>query len=125
MIDRHLKVGPKQHLFARNQKTIVYNLVKEEETDPNLEYVRLDKDNILGAVTRSLYDRKIQSVIVEGGAQILNSFVKANLWDEARIFISPQKFKTGVPAPQISGVLEEEKKLAGDWLRILTPRGSF
>lgn len=125
LIDRYLKVGPKQHLFDREQRTIVYNLVKEEEVHPNLLYVRLNKEEVLKSVMESLYHQKIQSVIVEGGAQILNSFVKANLWDEARIFISPQKFKTGVPAPQISGVVEEEKKLSGDWLRILRPRVVF
>lgn len=123
LIDRYLKVGPKQHLFDRNQKTIVYNLVKEEETHPNLVFVRPNKDNLLESIVQHLYEQKIQSVIVEGGAQILGSFVKANLWDEARIFISPQKFHNGIPAPPISGVLEEERKLSGDWLRILTPRG--
>lgn len=122
LIDRYLKVGPKHHLFDRQQKTIVYNLVKEEALHPNLVYVRLNRDEILESVIQDLYKKKIQSLIVEGGAQILNSFVKANLWDEARIFISTQKFKTGVPAPRIDGVLVEEKKLSGDWLKILIPR---
>jgi len=120
VIDRHLKVGPKQHLFNRTQKTICYNLVKAE-THENLVYIRLKPENFLESMIRNLYSQKIQSVMVEGGGQILNSFIKSNLWDEARIFISPQKFGSGVPAPRISGVVQQEQKLAKDWLRTLVP----
>lgn len=118
VIDRYLKLGANQHLFDGTQKTICYNLVKEDELE-NLLYVQLEQANFLQTVIEDLYTRKIQSVIVEGGAQLLASFIKNNLWDEARIFVSPQRFKTGVLAPGISGVLKEEVKLQNDWLRIL------
>jgi len=120
VIDRHLKVGPKQHLFNNVQKTICYNLVKDE-TNENLLYVRVKPENLLESVLQHLYRIKIQSVIVEGGGQILNSFIQSNFWDEARIFISPQTFQSGVPAPRISGVLKQEQKLDKDWLRVLVP----
>lgn len=120
LIDRYLKVGPKQHLFNKEQKTICYNLVKEE-THKNLVYVRLKGENFLESMIQNLYTQKIQSVIVEGGGQILNSFIQSNLWDEARIFISPQKFGTGVPAPRIAGSLQQEQKLDNDWLKIMMP----
>lgn len=120
LIDRYLKIGHQSHLFNGDQKTICYNLVKEE-TDNNPGYVRLKAENFLGSLIDDLYSRKIQSVIVEGGGQILNSFIKANLWDEARIFLSPQTFGTGMPAPRVFGVVKSDKKLDKDRLRIIVP----
>lgn len=118
VIDRYLKLGSNQHLFDRKQRTLCYNLV-EEGAFENLEFVQLQKDNLIGQMVEDLYKRRIQSVIVEGGGQLLRSFIEAQLWDEARIFISPKKFETGVPAPAISGVIMENNKLGNDWLKVL------
>ena len=121
VIDRYLKLGFNQHLFDRKQATICYNLVKDDDDD-NLLYVRLQSENFLQFMISHLHSQKIQSVIVEGGGQLLTSFIKSGLWDEARIFVSPQTFKSGIPAPQISGVQKETYKLDNDWLRILVPK---
>ena len=120
VIDRFLKLGSNQNLFNRSQKTICYNLVKEE-AHKNLLFVRLNKENFLESLVQHLYSQNIQSVIVEGGAQILNSFIGKNLWDEARIFVSPQKFNSGIQSPRLSAVLQDEYKLQGDWLKIFLP----
>jgi diaminohydroxyphosphoribosylaminopyrimidine deaminase/5-amino-6-(5-phosphoribosylamino)uracil reductase len=123
LIDRYLKVAPRSHLFNGFQKTICYNLVKDEIRD-NLIYVRLTQERFIESVIENLYTRKIQSVIVEGGAQILNSFIQSNLWDEALIFVSPQQFRAGIRAPRISGVLQMYQKLDQDWLKIIVPEGA-
>ncbi|MEX1240949.1 MAG: dihydrofolate reductase family protein, partial [Cyclobacteriaceae bacterium] len=120
VIDRYLKLGPNQSLFNRKQKTICYNLMKDEGHE-NLSYVRLKKENFLPSMVQHLYNQGIQSLMVEGGGKILNSFIESNLWDEARVFISPQQFRDGVAAPRIRGVLQEIYKLDNDWLRILAP----
>lgn len=120
VIDRYLKLGANQNLFSRKQKTICYNLTKDEASE-NLMYVSLKKDNFLNAMLQHLYKQGIQSVIVEGGGKILQSFIEANLWDEARIFISPQQFYSGVPAPRLTGVLLDDRKLDNDWLKIMAP----
>jgi len=120
VIDRYLKLGSNQHLFDGTQRTICYNLVKDDELE-NLLYVRLEEQDILQSVVADLYRENIQSVIVEGGAQLLTSFIENNLWDEARIFVSPKQFEGGIAAPKITGVLKEEKKLHGDWLRVIEP----
>jgi diaminohydroxyphosphoribosylaminopyrimidine deaminase / 5-amino-6-(5-phosphoribosylamino)uracil reductase len=121
VIDRHLKVSSSQHLFDGKQKTICYNLVKEKEYH-NLSYVRLEPENFVVEMIQHLYSQKIQSIIVEGGGQILNSFISAGLWDEARIFTSPQVFGEGILAPDISGVSSAEFKLDADWLKVLMPQ---
>ena len=121
VIDRHLKLGSNQHLFDRSQKTICYNLVKEQ-ADANLAFIIVKEQNFLDGVVKDLFQQNIQSVIVEGGAQLLTSFIKADLWDEARIFISPKKFERGVPAPNIPGTTQGLRKLDSDWLKIMIPR---
>ena len=52
--------------------------------------------------TRALYERNIQSVVIEGGKILLNYFIKKGLWDEARVFVSKEKsFLMGLKAPSI------------------------
>lgn len=56
------------------------------ENRENMEYIRIDFE---GPVIRQVLDhlaaRKLDSLLVEGGAQLINSFVEADVWDEARV----------------------------------------
>ena len=61
---------------------------------------------------------KIQSVIIEGGAQILRQFLEAGLWDEARIFTSSNSWHEGVVSPAINGNLVEQTQIQKDQLSI-------
>jgi diaminohydroxyphosphoribosylaminopyrimidine deaminase/5-amino-6-(5-phosphoribosylamino)uracil reductase len=83
VIDRSSKLPSSLHLFDGTQTTIVYK----------------DFDEIVP----DLYDRKIQSLVVEGGATTLNLFVSSGMWDEARVFVSPIKFEGGLKAPTLPG----------------------
>jgi diaminohydroxyphosphoribosylaminopyrimidine deaminase/5-amino-6-(5-phosphoribosylamino)uracil reductase len=71
---------------------------------------------------KEFYERNIQSVIIEGGAKLLRSFIDADLWNEARIFTSPQQFGKGVSAPTIEGVVRSEENLGDNMLQIIFPR---
>ena len=48
-----------------------------------------------------LYERKVQSVIVEGGRQVLDAFLESGLYDEVRILRSPLRLEKGLPAPDV------------------------
>ncbi len=48
-----------------------------------------------------LHQNQIQSIIIEGGLQTLQSFIDQNIWDEARIFIGNTSFGKGTKAPII------------------------
>ncbi len=54
-------------------------------------------------VVAYLYKRGIQSLFIEGGAQVLNHFIEGGLWDEARIFTGYENFHEGVAAPVLKG----------------------
>ena len=58
-----------------------------------------------------LYRSNILSVIVEGGNELLNSFLELNLWDEAFVYTGNQFFGKGVAAPHISGKTIAYRKL--------------
>ena len=65
-----------------------------------------------------LHGMKVQSVVVEGGAALLNAFISSNLWDEARVFTAEQKFlERGLPAPILPGAAVRQQQLDGDMLR--------
>jgi diaminohydroxyphosphoribosylaminopyrimidine deaminase/5-amino-6-(5-phosphoribosylamino)uracil reductase len=115
VLDRFLKLSTKLHVFDKKQRTICYNVMKHEE-HTNLSLIRVDEDDFIRNVVTDLYKQKIQSVIVEGGAATLSMFIENDLWDEARIFIAPQKFEKGIPAPRHRGTLVEQQTIAGDSL---------
>jgi diaminohydroxyphosphoribosylaminopyrimidine deaminase/5-amino-6-(5-phosphoribosylamino)uracil reductase len=115
VLDRTLKLDSTLDLFDHSQKTICYNQVKSENSE-NLDFVKLDSGFGLEHVLEDLYQRKIQSLIVEGGAQILKSFIENELWDEARVFTGQVQFGKGIPAPIIQGEFVSESTIMGDRL---------
>ena len=120
VIDRYLKLGHNQHLFDHSQKTICYNLV-QDDVHKNLLLAKLPEENFFDSMIDHLYRQNIQSIIVEGGAHILNAFIENKLWDEARVFVSPQKFISGIASPRLAGVLKEEYNLQEDVFRAFVP----
>ena len=79
------------------------------ESRHNLEFVRLNfNSHIPKQILGFLYSRTIQSVIVEGGRQLLQSFIDDNLWDEAFIYTGTCRFGRGVKAPGF----EEQSQLS-------------
>jgi diaminohydroxyphosphoribosylaminopyrimidine deaminase/5-amino-6-(5-phosphoribosylamino)uracil reductase len=117
VLDRNLTLDPNLNLFDHSQKTICYNQVKSENSE-NLELVKLDSGFGVGEVLEDLYQRKIQSLIVEGGAQVLKSFIEKELWDEAKVFTGQVQFGSGIPAPLIKGRLIAESEIMGDRLSV-------
>ena len=117
VIDRFLKLNEKLHVFDGSQKTICYNLLKHEE-HPGLSLIRIDEEDFLNNVINDLYKQKIQSVIIEGGAQTLTSFITAGMWDEARIFTADETFGKGISAPVLKGDLVHQESVMGDVLQV-------
>ena len=72
-------------------------------------------------ISKFLYKKNIQSIIVEGGKKTLNQFIENNLWDEARIFTSNKKMQMGLEAPKIDGKIMLEKQVSSDELKIIKP----
>lgn len=100
VVDRNLRLPVTLNLFDQQQKTIVINTVKAEERE-NLSYQKIAAtDDTIDAILKVAYKEKLQSVLVEGGAALLQSFINKGLWDEARIITNPLlTVSKGLPAP--------------------------
>jgi diaminohydroxyphosphoribosylaminopyrimidine deaminase/5-amino-6-(5-phosphoribosylamino)uracil reductase len=64
-----------------------------------------------------LYKNDINSIIIEGGALTLQTFINEGLWDEARIFIGNVEFTSGLKAPELKWEMTSESKIKNDLLR--------
>ena len=101
LIDRDLKVPLNMRVYNSDSRTIVFNL-KKNLSEENITYVKLGNEKFLQSVVSHLFEINIQSVIVEGGRKILQSFIDAGLWDEARVITNKElTIEGGVDAPQI------------------------
>jgi diaminohydroxyphosphoribosylaminopyrimidine deaminase/5-amino-6-(5-phosphoribosylamino)uracil reductase len=105
VIDEKLILNSSVKLFDNISKTLVFNRLKNEILlKPSIEYIKLDfEKDIITQILNVLFKKGIQSLIVEGGTFLINSFYNNNLWDEARIFIGNKTFQAGISAPLIKG----------------------
>ncbi len=100
VIDKDLKLPAVHHLLDGSVKTIVFNAIRQENVGL-LVYHRISgNDNWVTQITEALYEMNIQSVLVEGGASLLQSFIDANCWDEARVITNTEmEIPSGLKAP--------------------------
>lgn len=87
---------------------------------PTVCYNKLDIDHILN----DLYQRNIQSFIVEGGMKTLQQFIDSGHFDEIRRFIALRTFdRNGVSAPKIENAkLLSEEKIGNSKLELFLKR---
>lgn len=115
-IDRNLTIPANYFLLDKSTPTLIFTSA-DSKSEINLEYKRLNFDEeLLPQIMDSLYERKIQSLIVEGGTKLINSFINNDLWDEARVFISQQKIEDGVNAPVLDLRPASKEDIDGDIL---------
>jgi diaminohydroxyphosphoribosylaminopyrimidine deaminase/5-amino-6-(5-phosphoribosylamino)uracil reductase len=70
-----------------------------------------------------LYNSGIQSILVEGGANVFSHFISTGLWDEARIFYGKDYFRKGVKAPVINGRVFSQTKFSLSSLEVILNEG--
>ena len=88
VLDQNNKISKENHIFDSQAKTLS---ISKDEINFN--------NNIGVEISNYLYNEGIQSVIIEGGRQTLQTFIDANIWDEARIFKGKISFNDGTKAP--------------------------
>ncbi|HSI69260.1 MAG TPA: bifunctional diaminohydroxyphosphoribosylaminopyrimidine deaminase/5-amino-6-(5-phosphoribosylamino)uracil reductase RibD [Gillisia sp.] len=125
LIDRNLRTPATSALFNGMVKTIVFcgkpSAENKRIKTQNLSYESLDfEQEITQQICDVLYNQNLQSLIVEGGSQTLQSFIDANLWDEARILTGNKSFGSGTVAPIIRSEPRVRKDICGDKLEIVT-----
>lgn len=84
-------------IYTNSSKSMIRNSL-------NLKYKAIQENkNLVSQVTMDLYDAKHNTLLVEGGPTLLQTFIDAGLWDEARIIKSPKMLYNGLKAPFLEG----------------------
>jgi diaminohydroxyphosphoribosylaminopyrimidine deaminase/5-amino-6-(5-phosphoribosylamino)uracil reductase len=107
VVDMDLRLPQSLKLFDQKQPTIVFNKIKHEEQDQLIYYQVTEDVNLIHQIVNALYQLKIQSVLVEGGAKLLQSFIDADYWDEARVITNEKLIiNSGLNAPVLINAMK-------------------
>ncbi|WP_339894332.1 bifunctional diaminohydroxyphosphoribosylaminopyrimidine deaminase/5-amino-6-(5-phosphoribosylamino)uracil reductase RibD [uncultured Algibacter sp.] len=107
VIDKNEKLSKTHTVFNADVETILIS-------KNNINFSK----NVAKQICDFLFEKHINSVIIEGGAKTLQSCIDANLWDEARVFTGQLEFKKGIKAPKFKGKLISEENIITDTLKI-------
>lgn len=116
VLDRHSRLPQTHQLLDGSTPTWVIS----EQSAPSksiagLEWIQLDFDgNLLSQLMQRLVVAKKSSLIVEGGQQLLQSFINNDLWDEARVLVAPQSIGKGIAAPRLNASHKQMRKMGAD-----------
>lgn len=119
--DRQLRLPQHLHIFDDSIPTLVFTQKVAPTTQTaytQTEFIRLQEENFYDALLRELYRRNIQTLMVEGGRSLLDYFIQQELWDEARIFVTPHYLQEGLAAPQLDQSPFQLHQLQDDRLEI-------
>lgn len=86
----------------------------DSATDKNIRYIQTENINDLKLILNMLFKEGINTLLVEGGAILLKSFISSGLWHEARIIRTKKVLHDGVKAPLLHGSLMRKMQLAED-----------
>jgi diaminohydroxyphosphoribosylaminopyrimidine deaminase/5-amino-6-(5-phosphoribosylamino)uracil reductase len=112
VIDNKLELSADLNLLDGTIPTIVWNGFKNED-QKNLHFKQLDPLNeFIPQILSESYKLGIQSILVEGGAKLLQSFIDTGFWDEVRVI----KNESMILETNIDS-LDAPKLLAEKWLK--------
>lgn len=110
VVDRTLQIPAHYQLHNAEAPTI---FVSEDKFDFS--------QNIIPQLLTRLHADNIQSVIVEGGANLLQQFIAGGMWDEARVITGRHTLGGGLQAPVLQHAsLQEELEVQGDQISVFT-----
>ena len=106
VLDKTLRLPETLKVFDRSFPTIILNEKKENQSE-NLNYKKIDfSEPLIPQILSALYALNILSILVEGGAGLLQSFIDSGLWDEARVISGRQsEISEGLAAPVLRNLV--------------------
>ena len=123
VIDKNLQLAASSNLLTGGASTIIFNNKKKEKID-GIIYKKTDPlKAILPQVLQQLHLHNINSVLVEGGTKLLQSFIDAGVWDEARVITNEQLIiGNGIAAPVLKNkILIKTAKPSTDLIQYFKP----
>ena len=134
VVDLELRLPSSLKIFNGKIPTIIFN--RHKHSLESLDFrsqnplgkggvayyqVALDAD-LVQQIMHALYQLKIQSVLVEGGAKLLQSFIDEGYWDEIRLITNQNlQMADGIASPAFSGNKIDEEELFSDRIEVFKP----
>jgi len=106
-------------VFRSGEKSVVFTYNGDAGTGNSVKVVLNGSKSSAVQISDYLLSTGIQSVMVEGGAEVLNHFISEGLWDEARIFYGKVSFKKGTRAPVVKGTIFSDTKFMLSSLEVI------
>jgi len=117
-LDRNLRLENSLKIFDQSQPTFIFTEQEKSSTE-NTTYFKVKFDDQLSeSILEILHQQHIQSIIIEGGKQTLETFISKSLWDEAQIFTSPKILSEGIKSPSIYGSIFHQNTIDKNHLTI-------
>jgi len=120
VLDKSLKIPSHYHIFDKDYPTLI--ITGADDTSGYIEgkdYKVLNfTKNLTAQILTLLHEYQLTSVLIEGGARTLQTFIDENIWDEARVFVGSSSFGSGLKAPTIAGTVQNMLQINSDTLTI-------
>lgn len=113
IMDSQLELKNTRYNCTDNTPTWVFNNMFDGK-EQNIKYLQIENLQDLPSVLKILYKNGINTLMVEGGAALLKSFIKIGMWHEARIIRTKSKLGEGISAPLLHGSLIRKMHLLDD-----------
>ena len=114
LVSREMNLPEDRYLFDNSIYTLVFT--GEPKVDKSkLKYIYTDfSKDLHRQVLDHLYEMEVQSIMIEGGHMLLQSFIDKELWDEARVLIGDKSFGEGLQAPKLKARFKESCRYGQD-----------
>jgi len=99
--------NPQRFIIARNNKI----------QNKRFDIIRHDKTLSVDNINQILFEKNIQSILVEGGKKTLETFIKSGCWDEARIIKNEKKINNGIRSPILNSKINNVLKVDDDLIQ--------
>ena len=111
VLDKEKKLDTNLNVLNNTSRTIVLSSEKLNFQEP-----------LAKQICDYLFQEQINSVIIEGGRQTLQTFIDEKLWDEARVFTGESiHFHSGIEAPQLTGTEIMDDHFGNDRIQFFKP----
>jgi len=116
VIDKQERIPKTHHLLSDNGHTVIFSNNAQYKLQSNTNKITqaIDLENEIEGILNYCFNSGINLLLIEGGRQVINSFVKSGLWDECRVIKAPILLGEGVKAPIIEMQLQDRYRLGED-----------
>ena len=99
------------HVFDQLTPTYIFTSKNNVSCKDNLFYMPSLESDFPESIIKFCLENKIISIFIEGGTRMIMSFMKKQLWDEARVFKAQLSFGEGIKAPERPGEFSSYEKI--------------